>query len=115
MTDASPRSLRYDGEVVIPRDIEDEILLLKGISVTFVMAPRELEPTYLSQRSVLFDLVDALWDRPGEMEPMYLEPYREAGDEKSKLRCIIDQVAALTDQSAMSWHARLCGMLRNPL
>lgn len=115
VTDASPRSLRYDGEVVIPRDIEDEILLLKGISVTFVMAPRELEPTYLSQRSVLFDLVDALWDRPGEMEPMYLEPYREAGDEKSKLRCIIDQVAALTDQSAMSWHARLCGMLRNPL
>lgn len=115
VTDASPESARYTGGVVIPHEVEDEILLLKGIAVTYVMAPRELEPTYLSQRSVLFDLVDALWDRPAEMEPMYLEPYRASGDDDAKLRCIIDQVAALTDQSAMAWHARLCGMLRSPL
>lgn len=115
VTDASPTSLRYRGEVVIPEEIADEILLLKGISVTYVMAPRELEPTYLSQRSVLFDLVDALWDRPAEMDPMYLDTYREAGDDAAKLRAIIDQVASLTDQSAMGWHARLCGMLRSSL
>lgn len=115
VTDASPASLRYRGEVVIPEEIADEVLLLKGIAVTYVMAPRELEPTYLSQRSVLFDLVDALWDRPAEMDPMYLDTYREAGDDAAKLRAIIDQVASLTDQSAMGWHARLCGMLRSSL
>ncbi|MBM9433179.1 deoxyguanosinetriphosphate triphosphohydrolase [Flaviflexus equikiangi] len=115
VTDASPQSARYTGGVIVPDDIADEILLLKGIAVTYVMAPRELEPTYLSQRSVLFDLVDALWDRPSEMEEMYLESYRRSGDDASKLRSIIDQVAALTDQSAMAWHARLCGMLRSPL
>jgi len=115
VADASPESARYTGGVIIPQETEDEILLLKGIAVTYVMAPRELEPTYLSQRSVLFDLVDALWERPAQMEPMYLEPYREAGDDAARLRCIIDQVAALTDQSAMAWHARLCGMLRSPV
>lgn len=115
VTEASPQSARYRGGIIVPQEIADEILLLKGIAVTFVMAPRELEPTYLSQRSVLFDLVDALWDRPAEMEAMYLEPYLRSGDDDAKLRCIIDQIAALTDQSAMAWHARLCGMLRSPL
>lgn len=115
VSEASPTSLRYEGEVIIPEETADEILLLKGIAVTYVMAPRELEPTYLSQRSVLFDLVDALWDRPSEMDRMYLDIYRESGDEATKLRAIIDQVASLTDQSAMAWHARLCGMLRSPL
>ncbi|WP_182354569.1 deoxyguanosinetriphosphate triphosphohydrolase [Flaviflexus huanghaiensis] len=115
VTEASPTSVRYRGGIIVPREIADEILLLKGIAVTFVMAPRELEPTYLSQRSVLFDLVDALWDRPAEMETMYFEPYLRSEDSDAKLRCIIDQIAALTDQSAMAWHARLCGMLRSSL
>lgn len=113
--EASPPSLRYTGGVQIPQEFLDEILFLKGVAVTYVMGPRELEPTYLSQRSVLFDLVDALWERPEEMEAPYLAARREAEDEAGQLRAVIDQVAALTDLSAMSWHARLCGMLRSGL
>lgn len=113
--EASPPSLRYEGGVHIPQEFLDEILFLKGVAVTYVMGPRESEPTYLSQRSVVFDLVDALWENPEAMEPPYLAARREAEDEAGQLRAVVDQVAALTDLSAMAWHARLCGMLRSGL
>ena len=37
-----------------------EILVLKGLAVAYVMAPRELEPLYHRQREVLVDLVQVL-------------------------------------------------------
>lgn len=109
---ASPPSMRYTGEVVVPADIAADILMFKGIAVTYVMAPRELEPTYFEQRTVLYDLVDALSAQPDVMEPSYVEWYQNADDDEGRLRAVVDQVAALTDLSAMQWHARLCGMLR---
>ncbi len=103
---------RYSGSVVIPQDLRDEITVLKGIAVQYVMRPREFEPLYFEQRTMLFDLVDALAEKPEELEVQFRESYREAG-EAERLRIVIDQVASLTDQSARQWHAHLCGMLRN--
>ena len=34
----------------------------------------------------------------------------DADDEDARLRVVVDQIASLTDTSARSWHARLCGM-----
>jgi dGTPase len=35
--------------------------------------------------------------------------WRAADDDSARLRVVIDQVASLTDQSAVAWHARLSG------
>ena len=103
---------RYAGDVVVPERTRAEIALLKGLAVTYVMLPRESEPRYYEQRTVLFDLVDALVENPRALEPHFFEAWK-ARDESGRLRVIVDQVASLTDQSARQWHSRLCGFLRN--
>ncbi|WP_159807606.1 deoxyguanosinetriphosphate triphosphohydrolase [Cellulomonas citrea] len=99
---------RYAADLVVPLSTTAEILVLKGIAVAYVMAPRELEPLYARQREVLTDLVHVLWDRaPLALEPSFAADWRAAGDDAERLRVVVDQVASLTDVSAASWHARL--------
>ena len=102
---------RYDADLEVPRDTLAEILLLKGLAVHYVMQPREHESTYLRQRTVIFDLVDALQEAGADaLEPPFAEDFRAAESEEGRLRAVVDQVASLTDHSAEVWHARWCGM-----
>ncbi|MBD3689073.1 deoxyguanosinetriphosphate triphosphohydrolase [Nanchangia anserum] len=102
---------RYDCDLVVPRQTRAEIQALKGLAVHFVMAPRELEPVYLRQRTLIFDLVDALVEARGRhLEAPYREQWEVAEDDAARLRAVIDQVAAFTDHAAHQWHARYCGM-----
>jgi dGTPase len=112
--DATGRAplVRYEGDIVIPPGTLDEIMILKGIAVEYVMMPREHEPRYFEERSLLFDLVDALLESPAQLEPHFYEMWQRADDD-ARLRVVVDQVASLTDQSARQWHSRLCGMLRH--
>lgn len=106
---------RYDCDLQLPRETLAEIRALKGIAVHYVMAPRETEPMYLRQRTVIFDLLDALWESRGEhLQAPYLEQWREAADDAGRKRAIIDQIASFTDAAAHMWHARLCGMFSQP-
>jgi dGTPase len=103
---------RYDADLILPDETLAEIVVLKGVAALYVMAPREHEPLYLAQRTVLFDLVDVLaGSGPQHLEAPFAADWREAGDDAARLRVVIDQVASLTDTSAQQWHARLCGML----
>ncbi len=106
--------IRYSADVVIPDETKAEILLLKGMAVHYVMQPREHEPVYYTQRSLLYDLMDAISEAPRErLEPVFLGFWNAAETEADRRRVIADQIASLTDQSARQWHAHLCGMLRN--
>ncbi len=102
--------VRYDADLIVPADIEAEITVLKGLAATFVMAPRELEPMYKAQRTTLTQLVDVLSDRPENLEPLFAADYREAASDADRLRVIVDQVASLTDDSALMLHADLWGV-----
>ena len=102
---------RYAADLVVPADTAAEILVLKGAAVRYVMAPREHEPVYLRQRTTLFDLADVLMGSGGShLDPLFAEGWHRARDEGGRLRVVVDQLASLTDTSARSWHARLCGM-----
>ncbi|MFH5823477.1 deoxyguanosinetriphosphate triphosphohydrolase [Georgenia sp. AZ-5] len=106
------RLTRYAADLVVPDGTLAEIVVLKGVAALYVMAPRESEPLYLSQRTVLFDLVDVLMETGARhLEPPFAADFREAGDDGTRLRVVVDQVASLTDTSAHHWHARLRGML----
>nr|WP_115727885.1 deoxyguanosinetriphosphate triphosphohydrolase [Actinomyces culturomici] len=107
---------RYRADLVVPPSTRAEIQVLKGLAVHFVMSPRENEPVYYQQRTLLADLVDALLDAgPAALEPMFAAAWRIAEDEAGRVRAVVDQVASLTDASASKWHARLCGMLSTQL
>ncbi len=100
---------RYQASLIVPKETLAEILVLKGIAVTYVMAPREEQDTYRKQRSIIEELVEALSLRgAGELEPAFRGDYHVALDDAGRLRVIIDQVASLTDVSVMRWHDRLC-------
>lgn len=98
---------RHAARLVIPEQIEAEILLLKGVAVHFLMAPRERKPAYKAQRERLIDLVEALADRgPDALEPHFAVSWQDAADDAGRLRVAVDQVASLTDKSAYDWHHR---------
>ncbi|MDD7384273.1 MAG: deoxyguanosinetriphosphate triphosphohydrolase [Actinomycetaceae bacterium] len=104
---------RYQADLVIPPQTQEEILVMKGIAVEYVMEPREHQPLSAAQRAMLFDLVDVLSSHPEHMERMFIDMYHEATDDAARLRVVIDQVASLTDQSARAWHSRFVGMLHH--
>ena len=98
---------RHHASLVIPGEVADEILILKGIAVHFLMAPRERKPAYRQQRQRLADLVGALIELGDDaLEPHFAAMYREAGDDAARARVVLDQVASLTDKSAYDWHHR---------
>ncbi len=99
---------RYAAQLVVPDATQLEILALKGVAVAYVMAPREREPLYQAQREIVTDLVKVLSDRaPVALEPPFAADWDAAADDGERLRVVVDQVASLTDVSAMQWHARL--------
>lgn len=99
---------RYDARLEVPAATRAEIAVLKGIAAHYVMAPREHEPLYHFQRQIVTELVEVVLERAEvALEPLFLEDFRWASTDAQRLRVVVDQVASLTDLSAMSWHARL--------
>ncbi|MDF7663618.1 deoxyguanosinetriphosphate triphosphohydrolase [Bifidobacterium sp. ESL0763] len=106
------RLTRYSANVVIPEETDYEIVALKGIAVYFVMAPREHEQLHEQELKVVEDLVDVLMadsPRPSDaLETVFLEDWNESTNDDERLRVAIDQVANLTDGSALTLHSILC-------
>jgi dGTPase len=97
---------------VIPEETSYEIVVLKGLAVYFVMEPREREPMHQQELSIIEDLVDVLMsDSPrasDALEAVFLDDWNEATNDDERLRVAVDQVASLTDGSALAMHSILC-------
>lgn len=110
IVDASPvESLaRFGAVIVVPDEVRAEISALKGIVSAFLMSTESRRPYYEWQRALLAELAEALLAANGS----YLDPYssaawQNAANEFQQRRVIVDQVASLTDQSALNLHSRL--------
>lgn len=100
---------RYAAHLALPDGVLTEIAVLKGIAAHFVMRIEERMLLLEDQRLLLAELVSALASMaPQELEPVFQEDYRAATDDAARLRVVIDQVASLTDASAVAWHNRFC-------
>ncbi|MFM6980632.1 MAG: deoxyguanosinetriphosphate triphosphohydrolase [Micrococcales bacterium] len=113
-TDASYESAgdenfaRYSSSIVIPAEVKAEIAVLKGIVSVFLMSLESRRGHYEWQRLILTELADALLSKAGkELDAYSSGAWQQAGDEVSQRRVIVDQIACLTDQSALDWHHRL--------
>ncbi|MEP9385027.1 deoxyguanosinetriphosphate triphosphohydrolase [Nocardioides sp. KR10-350] len=102
--------VRYRGDLVVPEETRLEIAVLKGIAAHYVMQADDRLASMRRQRELLAELVTALADRaPDVLDRPYADDWRAAADDAGRLRVVIDQVASLTDVTAVAWHARLGG------
>ncbi|WP_322938379.1 deoxyguanosinetriphosphate triphosphohydrolase [Nocardioides bizhenqiangii] len=100
--------VRYRGDLVIPAQTWTEITALKGIAAYYVMQDDDRVALQERQRELLAELVIVLQDRaPEELDEAFLADWHAAADDAARLRVVVDQVASLTDASAVSWHERL--------
>lgn len=99
---------RYAADVVVPAGTAAEIAVLKGIAAQYVMGPRSADPSFGHQQEIIEELVEVLTAGGHEaLEPQFAGEWQEAADDAACRRVVIDQVASLTDVSAMTWHRSL--------
>ena len=100
--------VRYAADLVVPRRTELAIAVLKGVSAHYVMRADDRVAVLERQRDVVSGLVEQLLRRgPEELRPEFRADHAEATSDAERLRVVVDQVASLTDASALAWHSRL--------
>jgi dGTPase len=103
-------AVRHRADLVVPGETEVEIGILKGIAAHYVMQADDRVALMGRQRQLLAELVDAIWSRgPDALDAVFVEDWHAAGDDAVRRRVVIDQVASLTDASALSRHRVLLG------
>jgi dGTPase len=102
--------VRYDADLVVPDETAREIAVLKGIAAHYVMRADDRVALMSRQRQLLAELVAALDARgPDGLDTPYADDWKAAADDAGRRRALVDQVASLTDASALAWHARFDG------
>jgi dGTPase len=101
---------RYAADLEVPRPTRLECAVLKGVAAHFVMRTSERVVLLERQRQLVAELAELLLARaPASLEPPFARDFDEAPDGGSRLRVVVDQVASLTDPSAVELHRRLSG------
>ncbi|QHC21210.1 deoxyguanosinetriphosphate triphosphohydrolase [Streptomyces sp. GS7] len=102
------RLTRYAAELVVPAETRLECAVLKAVADRYVIQRPDQEALRADQRVVIAELAEALLARaPDGLDPQFRSLFAAAADDTARMRAVIDQIAALTDASARSLHARL--------
>jgi dGTPase len=100
---------RYDADLVVPRRQLLECALLKAIAAHYVMSRRGAAAEQARERDLITELAAAIErGAPATLDPVFQPAWDGAADDSQRHRVIIDQLASLTDISALAWHKRLC-------
>jgi dGTPase len=100
---------RYSGDLVVPTEIKAEVAVLKTLAVAYVMQRAAMAIQYAQQRELLAELFHALTQAgPDALDPIHQEAFLASGSDSERKRVLVDQVANLTDVTAVQWHQRLC-------
>jgi dGTPase len=100
---------RYAADLVVPRRQRLECALLKGITAHYVMTRAGVIAAQARERELLTELAGAIErGAPQTLDPLLRPSWDAAQTDAARGRVVIDQVASLTDTSAIAWHHRLC-------
>jgi dGTPase len=101
---------RHRADLVVPEETVTEIGILKGIAAHYVMQADERVSLMRRQRELLSDLVEVMDARGADaLDPMHTADWLAAPDDAARRRVVVDQVASLTDASAVARHRDLLG------
>jgi dGTPase len=93
----------------VPRQQRLECALLKAIAAHYVMTRAGVIAAQARERELLTELAFAIEQgAPRTLDPLLRPAWDAAGTDAARRRVVIDQVASLTDTSAIAWHHRLC-------
>jgi len=102
--------VRYAADLVVPERSRIEMAVLKGIAAHYVMQADDRVRAMAGQRELLADLVELLMkSAPEQLDVPFADDWAAAAGDAARRRVVIDQVASLTDASAVARHARLTG------
>jgi dGTPase len=102
--------VRHRADLVVPDGTVHEIAVLKGIAAHYVMRSQERAGIMETQRQLVAELFAALVTSEGRaLDPTFREDFDRADGDVARTRVVVDQVASLTDASAVAWHERLTG------
>jgi dGTPase len=102
--------VRHRGDLVVPDETLQEIAVLKGIAAHYVMRAQDRLDLMERQRQLLHELFAAIWKRGTDgLDPAFRQDFADASDDDGRTRVVIDQIASLTDGSAIARHADLVG------
>lgn len=106
---AGPSPLRrYAADLAVPRRQLLECALLKAVAAHYVMSRRDAMAEQAREREVITELALALArTAPATLDPVFLPAWDSAAGDAERHRVLIDQLASLTDTSALAWHGRL--------
>jgi dGTPase len=100
---------RYAADLVVPRQQRLECALLKGVTARYVMSRAGAAASQAREREVVAELAAAVESgAPATLDPVFRPAWAAAGTDTARRRVVVDQIASLTDTSAMAWHRRLC-------
>jgi dGTPase len=100
---------RYAADLIVPRRQRLECALLKAIAAHYVMTRAGVVAAQARERELLAELALAIEaGAPRTLDPLLRPAWDAAGTDAARRRVVIDQVASLTDTSAIAWHHRLC-------
>ena len=104
---------RYAADLVVPRRQLLECALLKGVAAQYVILREAAAEAKARERELITELALAIErGAPSTLDPVFRPSWDAAGGDGARRRVIIDQVASLTDTSAMVWHQRLALFFR---
>ncbi len=107
------RLTRYAADLAVPRRQLLECALLKAVAARYVMGREGADEQQAKERELIAELALAIYrNAPATLDPVLRPAWDAAGleadPEAACRRVVIDQVASLTDTSAIAWHRRLC-------
>jgi dGTPase len=99
---------RYAADLAVPRRQLLECALLKAVAAHYVMTREGAAAQQARERELITELALVIErGAPSTLEAVFRPSWDAADSDDAYRRVIIDQVASLTDTSAMVWHERL--------
>jgi dGTPase len=103
------RLTRYACDLVVPRTQRLECALLKAVAARYVMTREGAAAAQARERDLIAELAATVQiGAPRTLDPLFRPAWAEAPSDAGRRRVVIDQIASLTDTSAIAWHRRLC-------
>lgn len=100
---------RYAADVVVPRQIEAEVMMLKTLAVLYVMDQPKHQRRQERERDRLFRVADYLLEA-GTLDPVFSWMYERADDDAARLRAVVDQIASMTESRVERLAHRISGV-----
>jgi dGTPase len=106
---ATARLVRYAAALVVPRRQLLECALLKAVAAHYVMGRAGAETQQAGERELITELALEIYaGAPATLDPVLRPSWASAESDAGQRRVVVDQIASLTDTSAIAWHRRLC-------